>query len=165
MSGAAIGAQGELATEWDRYTQALRSAQIRLVQRDDTLIWDHHLSGIYTPKAGYNYLSNDIILIEEEWWWKHLWKLHCPHKCKIFYWAVITNKAPTWDILQKRTFADLGWCIMCKLAGQSIYHLFMECEFSKKTWEVAYRLENIRSHWNGDSMESALREWVTNRGT
>ena len=163
MSGIDIGVQGNLAEEWDRYTQALRVANIRLVQRNDSLVWDHHPSGIYSPKAGYSKLTRDMAGLEEEWWWKQLWKLQCPLKCKIFYWTVITNKAPSWDNLQKRTFTGPGWCILCKHSEESLYHLFMECDFAKRTWAGASRMESLSSQWSGGDMKSALHLWIMDR--
>jgi len=160
-SGIAIGALGDLAEEWDRYTRALKRANIRLVQRTDTLIWDHHPSGIYSPKAGYSKLTGDLYNVEEVWWWKKVWKFHCPLKCRLFYWTVITNKAPSWENLQKRSFSGPGWCYMCKQSGESLYHLFMECVYARRTWAGACGMDNITLQWSGDSMESALQFWIT----
>jgi len=163
--GAGIGLQGELAAEWDRYILALKLAQIRIVQRDDSLIWDHHPSGIYSPKAGYSHLLSETNQGNAVWWWKSLWKYQCPLKCKIFFWTVLTNKAPTWDNLQKRTFTGPGWCSLCKQSDESLLHLFMACDFSKKVWEGVYGMENIVARWDGDTMDLALFAWSSDGRT
>jgi hypothetical protein len=47
---------------------------------------------------------------EPVWWWKKIWKMNGPAKEKLFWWCVLSNKAPTWDILQKRNFARPSRC-------------------------------------------------------
>jgi len=41
----------------------------------------------------------------------------------------------------------------------------MECEFSQKSWEATYRMENIGTHWNGGSMELTHKDWISDRDT
>jgi hypothetical protein len=69
---------------WDMYVQALKVSNIHLTDREDELLWDGDPGGIYTPKAGYVQLSVDIHQREQLWWWKKLWKQHCPTKGKIW---------------------------------------------------------------------------------
>jgi hypothetical protein len=60
MSGWRLGLLEEDLIHWDRYLQALREASIRLVDREDELLWDGDGGGEYTPRAGYIKLSVDF---------------------------------------------------------------------------------------------------------
>ena len=93
-------------------------------------MWDADAGGAYTPKAGYLFLSARVVLREEVWWWRPLWKLKFPAKTKLFMWCVLNNKVPTWDVLQKRSFQGPGWCVLCKRELETTYHLFHTCSFS-----------------------------------
>jgi len=123
--------------EWDHYTQALKLAHIQLVLREDDLIWDLHLSGVYTLKVGYIQLSEDQVLGEEIWWWRRLWKFKCMAKSKLLLWAILKNKVPTWDNLRKRTFNGPGWCTLWRMEEEFVSHLFLNCSYTKATWEEA----------------------------
>jgi hypothetical protein len=61
--------------QWSNYIQALKSSHIRIVDREDELIWKHAPLGIYTPKLGYIQLNIAQHLREPLWWWKGLWKV------------------------------------------------------------------------------------------
>jgi len=53
INGRELGLSMVQQVSWDTYISALRLAQIRLVDREDELVWMHHPSGKYTPKLGY----------------------------------------------------------------------------------------------------------------
>jgi hypothetical protein len=96
----------EDSTEFENYRNALFLSQIRIREQEDELVWDRNESGIYTPKEGYLQLMQDFSEAEPVWWWKKIWKINGPAKEKLFWWCVLSNKAPTWDILQKINFSD-----------------------------------------------------------
>jgi hypothetical protein len=127
-------------TEMERYITVLKTTQVRLRDQEDELVWDRTASGIYTPKEGYNFLIQEQVQAEPIWWWKKLWRINCPAKSKLFMWSVLTNKAPTWDILQKRNFSGPGRCPLCKIDGESAQHLFIDCLYIKKVWTEVSRL-------------------------
>ena len=77
------------------YIRALKQAHILLQEREDKIVWDFDSSAIYSPRASYKKLSVWVVLGEEQWWWKKLWKLNCPPKTRIFMWCVLENKVPT----------------------------------------------------------------------
>jgi len=81
--GRMFGLEGVDLSLWDRYSRALRRENIHLSDRDDELIWDGDLEGVYTPKEGYVQLSIDHLQQEVKWWWRKLWKQKCPAKGKI----------------------------------------------------------------------------------
>ena len=112
--GVQLMLNGDVSRVWEEYVSALRRAHIRLNDDEDVLIWDKASNGRYNRKAGYLAIIVELFNIDVKWWWKGLWKLNCPAKNKLFGWAVLENKVPTWDILQKHHFEGPGWCFVCK---------------------------------------------------
>ena len=155
----------DLQAMWEGYIRQLRVSNVRLTNRDDKLVWDYHPSGCYTPKHGYiqlNVLVHDRELV---WWWKQLWKLKCLGKAKLLFWAILENKAPTWDILQKRFIEGPGYCALCRKDEETIHHLFVQCSFSQTIWtEVGYQLGYIGG-WQGDSALNAFQSWWSGHKT
>ena len=74
-------------------------------------------------------------------------------------WCVLENRAPTWDILQKRSFQGPGWCVLCKKELESISHLFITCPFSIAVWKECMSLVGMDYRWEGNSVNSALENW------
>ena len=118
----------------ERYIRELARANILLTNQEDSLVWEADPAGVYTPKAGYLCLSAGVEHREEVWWWRPLWGLKCPAKKKLFMWCVLNNKVRTWDVLQKRSFQGLGWCVLCKRELESSCHLFLSCSFTTAVW-------------------------------
>ena len=111
-SAALLGLGEPEATSLGTYIRGLQLAHIQLTEHEDDLVWDLDPAGVYTPKAGYLFLSADDGGREEVWWWRSLWKLKCPSKARLFMWCALENRVPTWDILQKRGFQGPGWCVL-----------------------------------------------------
>jgi hypothetical protein len=152
----------EESAELKSYLTALKTSQIRLRDQEDELVWDRNDSGIYTPKEGYNHLIQDLVQAEPVWWWKKIWKVNCPAKSKLFWWSVLSNKAPTWDILQKRNFVGPGRCSLCKNEGETAQHLFLDCSYIRMVWtEVSSSLAK-KFRWEGHTLEQAWRNWWEN---
>ena len=143
----------------EHYLRELVRANIFISDQEDTLVWEADLEGVYTPKAGYLCLSAGVVQREEVWWWRPLWRLKCPAKTKLFMWCVLNNKVPTWDVLQKRSFQGLGWCVLCKREMESTYHLFLTCSFTTEVWKVVSTLVGFIFQWEGVSVGAAWDSW------
>jgi len=70
---------------------------------------------------------------------------------------------PTWDILLKRCFNGPGWCMLCKMEGESITHLFLDCSYTRTTWLEAGTVGGFQCQWRGLNAHEALYSWITNR--
>jgi hypothetical protein len=134
-----------------------------LTEREDELLWDGDLGGVYTPKVGYVQLNIDLLQQDEKWWWRKIWKQRCPAKGKILAWTILENKIPTWENLQKRQFNGPSWCSLCKEQGESVDHLFMRCPFTTSVWAEATKLNSAIGAWQGASFEEALMVWLSPR--
>jgi hypothetical protein len=99
-----MGLREEFVEEWKGYTKVLKDNNVKIQEDDDQLIWSLNPSGTYVPKLGYRALAEEGLEGQQAWWWRIIWKLKCPSKNKIFMWLILNNKAPTWEVLQKRTF-------------------------------------------------------------
>jgi len=143
----------------EAYIRNLVQSNIMLNDEEDSLVWEEDPGGKYTPKAGYIVLSSEEVQREQVWWWKSLWKLECPAKSKLFMWCALENKAPTWDILQKRSFQGPGWCVLCKRASESIDHLFLSCSFTVEVWKECSVLVGSPCLWTGASIGAAWEDW------
>ena len=93
------------------------------------------------------------------WWWKILWKLKCLGKGKLFFWAILENKAPTWDILQKRFLQGPRICSLCRDAEETISHLFVHCRFSQAVWADICKFLDYNVRWQGESFLDAFHLW------
>ena len=114
---------------------------------------------LQTSKAGYILLSSEADLREEVWWWKSLWKLKCPAKSKLFMWCVLENRVPTWDILQKRAFHGLGWCVLWKRDQESASHMFLTFPYTVEVWKECTALVGFPCQWVGVSIGVAWEAW------
>ena len=95
------------------------------------------------------------------WWWKQLWKLKCPAKAKLLFWAILENKTPTWDILQKIFLEGPGLCALCKKANETIHHLFVHCSYTKTIWTEVGNLMGFNGQWQGDTVLQDFQRWWT----
>jgi len=94
-----------------------------------------------------------------EWWSKLIWKLKGPAKAKILLWCMLKRKVPTWDILRARYLVGPGRCPLCKTEEESINHLFISCDESKKIWRELSRLLNIKAQLANEPLDLAWSRW------
>ena len=80
-------------------------------------------------------------------------------------WLLLNNKAPTWDILQKRSYEGHGQCCLCKVDSENNTHLIMSCAFTLEVWQESNQLTGLNNAWRGNSIEEALRNWCMNKET
>jgi hypothetical protein len=93
-------------------------------------------------------------------WWKRIWKVKVPKKKKIM-WLVLQDKVLTWKDLQKRNIDRPSFCVLCRRAEETSYHLFLECVFVKHVrWDVRKWLGEV-SLWNKEDVGLCLQGWFT----
>eukprot|EP00253_Pinus_taeda_P011344 PITA_11344 len=148
--------------EWSSFIEELHRSNVRIKSEPDALLWAHSKSGNYSPKEGYAFLMDQKGWQVPEWWSRKLWKLKCPLKSRVFLWCLLKSKIPTWDILQNRFFIGPGRCPLCKVAEESISHLFTSCSTTITIWGELIKMLNISVHWDPDSLDEIWRKWWTN---
>jgi len=151
-----------MAIHWENYVACLKNAHVRIVDREDEMVWKHSPNSSYTPNLGYIQLN--IISHQQEyaWWWKGLWKLKfCPQKNKIM-WCVIVNNIPTWDKMKNRKIEGSGWCSLWKNNEESLVCLFIECPFVKKVRLHCSQALEWWCFWKGTTIVEAQKLWFQN---
>ncbi|OVA16854.1 Reverse transcriptase zinc-binding domain [Macleaya cordata] len=113
-----------------------RILQIRIPSYDvDNFKWSLNKNGIFSVKSLYNSLipadpNTNISL------WSSIWSLNVypKIKIKIFIWKCLHDILP----LGGRIFVVLPsidpTCYLCKEKVESVYHLFLECNFARVVW-------------------------------
>ena len=77
-------------------------------------------------------------------------------------WCTLVKRIPTWDRLQKKNFAGLRWCPLCKDGEENPNHLFLIFPFSTQVWQHSKSLTSQTYCWSNPSIKQAWRNWSTN---
>lgn len=106
----------------------------------DIYVWQPLQSGIYTTRSGYFAAAMEDVQINpvtnnEFDWRKDIWTEKTSPKLKLFLWSIVQNALPLGENLQKRGIHSDITCIRCK-GFESATHIFSECPFAKKVWEL-----------------------------
>jgi len=114
---------GHLEEQWDSLVNRLSICLIKLRDLEDEIVWSHNPTGVYIAGTGYEAMffsePQDIVR-----------KIQAPLKAKLFYWLSLSNKAPTWDILQRQAWSS--YCVLCKSSEESLQRILSDCLFVKK---------------------------------
>lgn len=112
-----------------------------ITNREDKRVWRHNNNGTYRVNITYKELSANYAISSgtnrsriENTVWKNLWKLKIPYKFIIFHWKILNDSLPVRDKLRKRNIHVDRSCPMCNKEGESINHLFLECELTRVVW-------------------------------
>jgi hypothetical protein len=160
-----VGLNEKHAHIWKEYIDALSSSMVTLTDQPNSLIWSFNLVGTYTPKQGYLALILEHIDEPAPWWGSILWKLNCPPQEKLFMWLLLTNKAPTWDNLQKHSFVGPGFALYANRTHRGYPTYVPILPFSKEVWSILSSSLFLPDPWHGTSVEDALKSWLSSPST
>ncbi|GLT27463.1 hypothetical protein SLA2020_024590 [Shorea laevis] len=118
----------------------------------DRLIWPSTNTGKFSVKLAYRYAwqlifgsehhDHDQVLLPV---WNAIWFLNVPPKIKHVLWRLIWEILPSRDILLSRGIdVELG-CGACSTAEESYFHLFFDCEWSKRVWKGVLLVGSLHS--------------------
>uniref|UniRef100_A0A2N9JAS3 DUF668 domain-containing protein n=1 Tax=Fagus sylvatica TaxID=28930 RepID=A0A2N9JAS3_FAGSY len=71
--------------------------------------------------------------------WKSIWKVKAPRRVVFFLWSVAWGRILTCDNLMRRGHVMVGWCCLCRAAGESVDHLLLHCEVARVLWHCVFR--------------------------
>ncbi|MCH89734.1 putative ribonuclease H protein [Trifolium medium] len=96
--------------------------------------WVLQKGGCWTVGNGMN-----VKVWEDNWipslnGWKKLWKLTIPPRNQVLLWRIIHNIVPVRLNLNNRGVRCSILCPICAKASETIDHVFMKCQKSKKVW-------------------------------
>lgn len=162
-SGADLGLNGDLATEWDCYIKSLNNAGCRLNQEEDKLVWKSNESlGTVTANTAYKSIIKRKCLFPKQWWYKVIWTWKIPLKLKCFLWFVLMDRVKTWENLVKRGWMGPSRCTLCSNCTETTSHIFLECPFTLIIWEKFFKAFSIGTVWGHGNFETSLKLWIKN---
>uniref|UniRef100_A0A803PV88 Reverse transcriptase domain-containing protein n=1 Tax=Cannabis sativa TaxID=3483 RepID=A0A803PV88_CANSA len=113
------------------------------LHRDDTLVWKHDPSGVFTVKSAYH-LANSTSLPPSSSnpsffmsWWKTFWNLNLPPKVKNFSWRVYHHILPVALNLFRRKTIPQPHCSFCKNPVETVTHALLDCSRAAKIWKAS----------------------------
>ena len=90
------------------------------------MAWDLTPNGNFTIKSAYPFMfSKDPCPIL----WRKVWITNLIPKINFFWWTTQHGIFLTLDNLKKKGFYITNYCCLCEQKEESIYHLFIECQF------------------------------------
>lgn len=102
----------------------------------DNYIWGGTTDGVYTAKAGFQWLQSkkgggDITLN-----WSSIWKIPGPEKLCFLIWLAWHDSLPTMQSLQKRGVVQSPFCTRC-IAGveETVLHCLRDCNLPRQLWQ------------------------------
>jgi len=120
----------DLSVEWDTFIPLLCKNFISPDEEsEDSMCWSKNPKDrSFTAKLGYKAWLKHSLVTPLKWWWKPLWKLKAPLRCKITLWLALNNKLLTWDNGLKR-----GWCRPnhCAIWMLNLSFIFLSLAFSQ----------------------------------
>jgi len=129
-----LGISDRWRADWARFIGGLEEANIKIIEREDRLILAKVATKNYSPKPGFHSIMETPATGPQSWWWISLWKLKAPHKSRLLFWAILSNKIPTNCNLAKCNLNGSSRCSLCNSASQDTDHLFLHYPVSIEIW-------------------------------
>ena len=133
----------------------ISSIYLSNIHMPNRLIWRESESGQFTVKTGY-FMARKVqgkdFTIDVSWKgvWKLIWKASVAPKVKFFTWRLLHGFLPVRSTLISRGVQVLNICCMCGTNEETICHVFFDCRYSKKVWQLfSMELLNfIENRWS-----------------
>jgi hypothetical protein len=124
-------------------------------------IWTPSSNGSFSTKSAHKLVCSQRVSTASSPFspsqWKLLWKLNLNDRLKLFLWKI------AWDIVPSRIRLNQVFpinpaslvCPLCKVAEDSLHHLFFSCFFARISWRT--------SPWPLDSLKwtsLSLSDWI-----
>ncbi|KAE8736154.1 hypothetical protein F3Y22_tig00000132pilonHSYRG00024 [Hibiscus syriacus] len=123
--------------------------------RGDRILWNHHGSGFYSAKSGYNWLmlrSNPTLVVDGIW--NRVARARVLPKIRIFGWRICHDVIPVGAKLVQANIED-GVCPLCNLDLETIMHAIKDCPKVRSVL-VLSGLSQVIVDWSGSSPLSWL---------
>ncbi|KAK9988965.1 hypothetical protein SO802_029204 [Lithocarpus litseifolius] len=101
----------------------------------DRMRWKLKSNGFFDTRLCYNKLRAAPPFIFP---WKAIWRVKAPRRVSFFVWCVAWNKILTGDNLRLRNLDFVDWCILCRRCGETVSHLFLQCEWAYRLWSFVF---------------------------
>ncbi|XP_060974007.1 uncharacterized protein LOC133039191 [Cannabis sativa] len=121
--------------------QGILTIPLADISLDDTLVWEHHSSGLFTVNSAYH-LAKSITSLPSSSssnslvkWWKTLWNLKIPPKMKHLFWRAFHHSLPTALNLSHKKILSSPLCSLCSKGPESVTHALVECFRASREWK------------------------------
>jgi hypothetical protein len=122
-------------------TSASEILKIR-ISTDPTpqFIWTPSTSGSFSTSSLYSLItaSSPTSSSVSSPFWKSIWKLNLNDRLRLFLWKIAWNILPTKEHLGLLFPISNSLCPLCKVADDSLSHLFFECFFARVVWRLSF---------------------------
>ncbi|XP_062027735.1 uncharacterized protein LOC133743716 [Rosa rugosa] len=102
-----------------------------LENEGDQVIWPSNAAGILTTKDAFMFLSPPRPLVT---WCKLIWNKALQPRKSLVTWKVLKQRILTDDLLARRGICLYSQCSICQIQGESLNHLFYECDLIHDFW-------------------------------
>lgn len=102
----------------------------------DGKIWHFERRGRYSVKSAYHLALRliDDVQVYGDSIWKSIWRVNVPPKIRVFFWRLCKG----WLVVKAKIASWYGGisslCPLCSMATESIWHLFIDCDFVRDCW-------------------------------
>jgi hypothetical protein len=100
---------------------------------EDNIIWKLTENGLYSTASAYKMQFLGLVHSSMS---AIVWKAWAPPKVKNHAWLALQNRLSMADRLQKCGWPNSGACPLCKQTTESVDHLFVNCRFTIRIWEL-----------------------------
>jgi hypothetical protein len=153
-----LGLEGEQKEEWNNFVKGLVGSGFELNNEKDTLMWSWDTKGgQVNAKQAYEVQLMEDMEEEPTFWYTELWKWQLPLKVKLFIWLMLEQKILTWENLAKRGIIGPSRCVLCGNNEETMYHLFVECSFTKDIWFTILKELKLNSTWEGGQIVECFK--------
>ncbi|KAL0403938.1 UNVERIFIED_CONTAM: hypothetical protein Sradi_2034600 [Sesamum radiatum] len=131
--------------------------------------WRFNRKGYFTVRSAYNQaiimrdrevpsssISNPALMSQRGLLWRTIWNTRVSLRVRVFMWRMCMDVLPTLDKLERRKAGINTLCGICGMQGESVKHVFLECQFARQFWALACFPWRIISVWNENAVE-----WVS----
>ena len=94
-------------------------------EREDKIWWVPSRKGKFDVRSFCKILThNETICFP----WRSIWQTKTPLRVAFFVWTAVLGKILTLDNLRKRQLIMINICCLCKLDGETVDHILLQCE-------------------------------------
>jgi hypothetical protein len=156
-----LGLVGEQKEEWNNFIKGLVGSGFDLNSDKDTLLWSWDTKGgQVNAKQAYEVQMMENVEVEPNYWYVELWTWQLPLKVKLFIWLMLEQRILTWENLVKRGIYGPSRCVLCGNDEETVYHLFVDCSFTKDIWFTIIKDLKLTNNWEGGQIVECLQNWI-----
>uniref|UniRef100_A0A2N9F0V7 non-specific serine/threonine protein kinase n=1 Tax=Fagus sylvatica TaxID=28930 RepID=A0A2N9F0V7_FAGSY len=124
---------------------AILAIQLNAITRPDRLCWQNTRSKLFTVRSAYHHTlhanldhshSESSSAIHLRRFWKSMWRLSVPSKCKHLLWRACTASLPTRNNLRHRGIMVDPKCLFCNIETETITHILWACPMARNVWGI-----------------------------